>query len=101
MTTKTRKPKATREELQRQIRELESQLIHVPHFFEKYLDRASTQHLAGSGVILSLTFLGGKAVADPVCIRGGLSPETITAIKADLARSYEDAAIFKPSGVKL
>jgi hypothetical protein len=50
----------------------------------------------GSGVILSMTFLGGKEVFEPVMIRNGLSKETIEAIKADLVRSFEYATEMKP-----
>lgn len=88
--------KPTKAQLQRKVLELESQLIHVYHFATMNLDRVSTDRLLGSGVILQLSFIGGKEAFSPVMIRNGLSPETITALKADLIRSYEDATVFKP-----
>lgn len=50
----------------------------------------------GSGVLLELTFIGGKEAISPVVIKDGLSAETIAAIKADIRRSYELAVAFKP-----
>jgi disulfide oxidoreductase YuzD len=49
----------------------------------------------GSGVVMHLSILGGEDVIEPVCIRDGLSKETIDAIKADLKRSYDLATLLK------
>lgn len=89
-------PKPTKAQLQRKVLELEAQLIHVYHFAANSLDRVGTDRLLGSGVILQLSLIGGDEPVAPVMIRNGLSQETITALKADLARSYEDATVFKP-----
>jgi hypothetical protein len=86
-------------ELERKLREAEAGQAHVYHFADCYLDKASTKHLMSSGVILTLTVLGGREICDPVLIRDGLSEETILAIKADLRRSYELAVMYKPKGV--
>lgn len=88
--------KLTRQELERKVFELESQLAHRCHFASRSIDKAGTKNIMGSGVIISLVVLGGREIIEPVCIRDGLSDETIAAIKADLARSYEIATMFKP-----
>ena len=52
----------------------------------------------GSGVVLSLTKVGGEEAFEPVMICNGLSKETIAALKADLARSFNYATEMKPDG---
>ncbi len=52
----------------------------------------------GSGVVLSLTLVGGKELFEPVMICNGLSKETIAALKADLVRSFNYATEMKPDG---
>lgn len=86
----------TRQELERKVRELESQLVHKCHFAIRSIEKAGTKNLTGSGVIISLVVLGGREIIEPLCIRDGLSDETINALKADFARSYEIATMFKP-----
>lgn len=88
--------KLTRQEMERKIRELEAQLVHRHHFAARTIDKAGVKSLTGSGVILSLVTLGGREIIEPVCIRDGLSDETIAALKADFVRSYEIATMFKP-----
>ena len=83
-------------ELQRKLKESEAQQVYRHHFAHGAIDRTSIDRLMGSGVILSMTFLGGKEVFEPVMIRNGLSKETIEAIKADLVRSFEYATELKP-----
>ena len=73
--------------------------VHTHHFASYALNKLSTDHLAVSGVILSITVLGGREPFDPVLIRDGLSKETIAALKADLVRSFNAAIAFKPEGV--
>lgn len=90
----TKKP--SRLELERKVRELEAQLAHQYHFASRTIDKAGIKSLTGSGVIISLVTLGGREIIEPVCIRDGLSPETIAALKADFARSYDIATMFKP-----
>lgn len=84
------------QEMERKIRELEAQLVHRYHFAARTIDKAGIKSLTGSGVILSLVTLGGREIIEPVCIRDGLSDETIAALKADFSRSYEIATMFKP-----
>jgi hypothetical protein len=88
--------KPTRQELERKVFELESQLVHRHHFATRSIDKAGTKKFMGSGVIISLVGLGGREIIEPLCIRDGLSDETIAALKADFARSYEIATMFKP-----
>ena len=97
MTTKTKKP--TRADLERKVRELEAQLVHVYHFADKEVSKAGTAHMMGSAVIVSLHALGGRAITSPFAIRDGLSDDTIAAIRRDLVRSWQGATVFKPAGV--
>lgn len=97
---KTKQTKAQRiTELERKLREAEAGQAHVYHFASQTIDKASTNSLMGSGVIITLTVLGGREIFDPVMIRNGLSKETIEALKADFLRSYESAVEFKPKGI--
>ena len=88
--------KLTYKELERKLREAEASQAHNYYFAQKELEKLSTERLMGSGVILSLTVLGGGERIKPVLISDGLSKETITAIKADLKRSFDTATLFKP-----
>ena len=90
----TKKQRIT--QLEKQLEQAHAQQAHSYHFASQTIDKASTDRLMASGVILKLEFIGGKEVFSPVCIKDGLSPETIAAIKADLVRSYELATAFKP-----
>lgn len=83
--------------LERKLREALAGQVHVYHFANSSIDKASTDHLMGSGVIITLTVLGGREVFSPVMIRNGLSKETIAALKKDFVRSYEGAMEFKPN----
>ena len=97
---KEKQTKAARiAELERKLREALAGQTHVYHFADAQLAKASTAHLAGSGVILTLTVLGGREICEPVLIRDGLSDQTIVALKADMVRSYVNATAFKPKGV--
>ena len=94
---KTKKTKAERiSELERKLIEAVAGHASAHHFACAGLEKASTDHLAASGVILTLTVLGGRKICEPVLIRDGLSKETISALKADLVRSFELATLFKP-----
>lgn len=85
-------------ELERKLEEAKAYHIYRYHFASKELDRFSTDKLMGSGIILSLTLIGGKGLFEPVMIRNGLSKETIAALKADLVRSFNYATEMKPDG---
>jgi hypothetical protein len=85
--------------LERELREALAGQAHVYHFAEQGLAKASTDHLTTSGVVLTLTVLGGRELFRPVLLRDGLSHELIAALKADLKRSYELSTLFKPKGV--
>jgi hypothetical protein len=89
--TKTKAVKATKAELRRKVFELETQIAsrckaalrEIPQF---------ESNVFGSGVILQLTVLGGRALP-PVCIRDGLSRESVIALSADIERSYGIATL--------
>lgn len=87
--------KLTKADLRRKVAELESQLAHVYHFADAQIDKAGAPLMA-SGVVMTLTAIGGREIIPPVCIKDGLSPATIAAIRADLRRSYELATALAP-----
>lgn len=87
--------KKTRQQLERQILELESQLAHRYAFAQSTIDKASTDKMMESGVLLQLTAIGGRELINPVVIKDGLSKATIEAIKADLNRSYDLCVMHK------
>ena len=85
-------------ELEEKLEEAKAYHIYRHHFASKALDRFSTDKLMGSGVVLSLTLVGGKELFEPVLICNGLSKEIIAALKADLVRSFNYATEMKPDG---
>lgn len=95
-------PKNTQriQDLERKLKEALAGQAHVYHFAEVGISKASTDHLMASGVVLTLTALGGREICEPVLIRDGLSKETIAALRADLQRSFELATLYKPKGDK-
>lgn len=96
MTTPKKTKTARIAELQRQLKEALAGQAHTYHFAAAGLEKASTQHLVGSGVVLTLTVLGGRELFSPVLLRDGLSDPLIAALRADFARGYELATRFKP-----
>src|SRR5690554_1290381 len=89
------KPKPqTKADLRRKVKELEAQLASSYHFASATLDKAGG--LLGSAVVVELTALGGLKLIPPIAIRSGLSPDTIAALRKDIARSYDEAVEFKP-----
>ncbi|WOF44332.1 hypothetical protein KNJ79_05215 [Sphingopyxis indica] len=84
----------TKAELTRKLKEMEAQLASSYHFASATLEKAG--NLAASAVVVELTALGGRQLINPVAIRGGLSPETITALRKDIARSWDETTELKP-----
>lgn len=84
------------QELERKLKETQSQLIHVLHFSCTDIAKASTDKMHGSGVIITVTALGGKPIIEPTCIVNGLSNATIQALRADMVRSFEYTTELKP-----
>lgn len=84
-------------DLKRKILELEGSIASSYYYAHGEVAKASTDHMMASGVVVSITALGGRQVMRPVVIRDGLSPETVAAIQRDLQRSYEQATQFKVS----
>jgi hypothetical protein len=85
-------------ELTRKLRESDAGHAHRYYFSCEEINGASTDHLMASGVVLTLTALGGREIIAPVLIHDGLSKETIEALKADLRRSFGLVTRFKPKG---
>lgn len=92
---KAKSVKPTRQQLERKILELESQLANRYSLAQQEIDKALMAKIMGSGVLLQLSFIGGKEVINPVMIKDGLSLGTIAAIKEDLSRSYELTVMHK------
>jgi hypothetical protein len=91
------KPKhKTRNDLQREVKELKAQLASSGYFAAQDLKKLSTDRIMGSAVIIEMTTLGGRLVVSPFAICDGLSQATIDALTADLVRSYELATQLKP-----
>ena len=86
-------------ELENKLRSAEAYQVHKLHFASYALDKLSTDKMFGSGVIISITSLSGKEIFGPTVISGGLSPETIAALQADMRRSFESRIELKPKGV--
>lgn len=85
-------------ELERQLAESNAQHIHHHHFAAASLPKAGEKSMMGSGVIITVTALGGKPIVEPILIRNGLSSETIAALQDDIVRSYKYATELKPKG---
>ena len=78
--------KPTYADLQRKIRELEAQSATAARAALRDIDKADDR-LMGSAVIVTLTALGGREIVAPFAIRDGLSPNTIQALREDIART--------------
>lgn len=96
------KPKQTKAnriaDLERQLRETLAGQVHQYHFADEGLNKASTKHLIGSGVVITLTVIGGRELIPPTLLRDGLSDELIAALRADFVRGYQLATMYKPKG---
>jgi len=80
---------------QRRVMELQAQLASAAG--AAFDDMPKAADLKGSGVILTLVALGGLELVRPVCIRDGLSPASVSALQADLCRSFELATLVNPA----
>lgn len=83
-------------QLERQLWEAKSQYTQRISSAFDALDKARDAYI-GSGVILSVSAIGGKEVIPPVMIRDGLSDNTIKAIQKDLRHSFEIATMVNPA----
>ena len=81
---------------ERKLRETEAQLVHVYHFAQHGILKADTKRTVGSGILVQLHYLGGAEVCPAFVVKDGFSDQTITALCADLQRSYEKTIEFKP-----
>ena len=81
--------------LARRVMELEAQLASTCAHASREVEKAGDLLMA-SAAVLTISALGGRVIVKPVAIRDGLSPATIAALKADLARSYDLATMTKP-----
>ena len=85
-------------ELERKLFVAEASQSYRHHFASKALDKLNTDNFTGSGLIVSITLLSGAQPFEPVMISGGLSKETLAALKADLVRSFNYDLELKPDG---
>lgn len=73
--------------------------VHQYHYADANIAKASVDKKMASGVILTITALGGGEIIHPVLIRDGLSNETVEALRGDFRRSFLLATRSKPNGV--
>lgn len=83
-------------ELERKLQEALAGQAHIYRYACDALKKASTDDLCGSGVVITMTALGGREILMPTLIRDGLSVETLAALKNDFIRSYDLATQLKP-----
>ena len=86
-------------DLERQLMEAKAAWVHHFHFADANVAQASTEKMRGSGVILTITALGGRQIVEPMIIPNGLSPETIEALRADFRRGFAYTTELKPKGI--
>lgn len=85
-------------DLQRQLREAKAAQVHNYRFADQGLNKAGPKYMGASGVIITLTALGGRELIPPTMLVNGLSDELIAALRTDLVRSYEYVVAMKPQG---
>jgi hypothetical protein len=97
MTTTKKQTKAARiAELERKLQEALAGQVHVYHHACRNIAKAGAAHMDASGVVITLTALGGRQIVAPTLILGGLSDASIAALKADFVRSFDYATAIKP-----
>lgn len=87
-------------ELERKLRESNAAQVHNYHFADQGLAKASAQNFMGSGIVITLTALGGREVIPATLLLDGLSAELIAALRQEIQRSYKRATLLKPSGLE-
>ena len=97
MATTTRKRETVTQLRQKLIDALAGQ-VHTLHFADGAIGKASIDRMTASGVVITITALGGREIVAPTMIRDGLSNETIAALRADFRRAYKSAIELKPAG---
>ena len=90
--------KITKKSLKIKLKEALASQSHVYAAADSGIKNASVDHMMGSGVVITITAIGGKELIPPTLIRDGLSNSTISAIREDLVRSYNLSVLQKPSG---
>ena len=98
-TEKSPKKNTRIADLERKLKEALAGQAHAYYFADYGLGKADTKSLAASGVIITLTVLGGRELIQPTMIRDGLSDELIAALRSDFRRSYQLATLHKPKGL--
>lgn len=95
MTKRRDRDAARIAQLERQLAEAEAQLPTTYHQAFQNIDKASEVHLRASGVLVTLTALGGRQICRPFVIKDGLSMTTVHALRADLKHSFTLATDYK------
>lgn len=88
------KMKRKRRSLKREILEVKAQIPSRLHFAAIALKKLN---VAGSGVILEVTALGGESIVQPTMIHDGFSKETIDCMIEDMIKSHALATSLKPT----
>lgn len=86
--------------LARQAYELGAQLPVALYSAHADIAKAGADKMMASGVIVSISALGGRELAGPFCIGDGLSAETVAAIRADIVRSLMLKTVYMPAALR-
>ena len=96
--TKPKQTKAARiAELERKLQEALAGQAHRYRSAQEGLKKAGEKYLGASGIVVTMTVLGGRQLFEPVLIRDGLAQATIDALNAEMVKSYELAILYKPT----
>ena len=82
--------KKTYAQLEREVIELRGQLACTYKAGLRDLFKCSNQYFMASGILVTLSALGGRELATPFVVKDGLSCETIDALRGDILRSSEE-----------
>lgn len=94
---KAKQTKAARiADLENKLREALAGQAYVYSHACVNINKADTARMNASGVVITVTALGGREILGPTLVLNGLSDATIAALKSDFVRSFEYATANKP-----
>jgi len=82
--------------LERKLKESVGSQPYALHFAKLGIMDANRKKTMGSGILVTLNYIGGKEVCLPFVVKDGFSDETIAALRAELEYSFARAIEFKP-----
>lgn len=87
-------------ELERKLKEALAGQTHVYMHACEGVSKAGRDRFMGSGVVITLTALGGRELIPPTLLRDGLSDELIEALIKNFHYGYEMSTLYKPKGIE-